>query len=82
MTNCNRTKYLELWRLWDNVKVRQLFSYYLRWIWRRGVQLDFVRDLRSELPGAVSKLTADMSRDQFNSDVVVGPGHDLEPETQ
>jgi hypothetical protein len=53
-------KYLELWRLWDDVEVGQLLRRYVRRIRRRGAWLHCVRNLASELPSTVCKFTADM----------------------
>ena len=76
------TKYLKLWGLWDDVEVWQLFYRYLRWIWRRRVVFDFVRDLAPKFPSAVCEFAADMRRDELDSDIVVRSGHNLRPGTQ
>lgn len=59
-----------------------MFNHYSGWVWCWGVQFDFVRDLASKLPSAISEFTAYMSGDQLDSDIVIGSGHDLRPETQ
>jgi hypothetical protein len=59
-----------------------LFRWYLRGIWCWGVPLDSVRDLGSEFPRAVCKFTVDMRGNQFDSNIVVRPGHNLKPGVQ
>ena len=59
-----------------------MFNPYLRWIRCGRVQFDFVRDLASEFPSAISEFTVDVSRDKFDCDIVVGSGYNLKPEAQ
>lgn len=64
------------------MKVRQPLNHYLRWFWCRRVQFDFTRNLASEVSSAISKFAANMSRDQFDSNIVIGTGHNLKPAAQ